>query len=140
MQTRVKWLEKKSFVAHTGSGHTVAMDGSPDAGGRNLAGRPMEMVLVGLGGCSAFDVVMMLEKSRQLPAAFEVTMEAVRADAVPAVFESIHLVFRFEGDGLNEKALNRAVSLSMEKYCSVTKMLEPTVDITWALALDTGSA
>ena len=88
MQTRVKWLEQKSFVAHTGSGHSVSMDGSPDSGGRNLAGRPMEMVLVGLGGCSAFDVVMMLEKSRQLPSAFEVRIDAARADAVPAVFET----------------------------------------------------
>ena len=136
MQTRVKWLEQKSFVAHTGSGHSVSMDGSPDSGGRNLAGRPMEMVLVGLGGCSAFDVVMMLEKSRQLPSAFEVRIDAARADAVPAVFETIHLVFSFVGESLNEKAITRAVSLSMDKYCSVTKMLEATAKITWEIELN----
>ncbi len=136
MQTRVKWLEQKTFVAETGSGHVVAMDGAPESGGRNLAARPMEMVLVGLGGCSAYDVVMMLEKSRQLPDTFEVRMDASRVDAVPAVFEAIELVFSFTGDALNEKAIQRAVSLSMEKYCSVTKMLEPTVKITWAIEIN----
>lgn len=136
MQTRVKWLEERSFVAHTGSSHTVCMDGSPEFGGRNLAARPMEMVLVGLGGCSGFDVIAMLEKSRELPAAFEVRIDAKRADAVPAIFESVHLVFSFLGDSLNEKAITRAVSLSMEKYCSVTKMLEATVEITWEVELN----
>lgn len=130
MQARVKWLDHMSFVAESGSGHSVVLDGSPDHGGRNLGIRPMESVLIGLGACSAFDVVLMLKKARQNVSDCEVLLEAERADAVPAVFTKIELVFRVTGNELSEKQVNRVVSLSAEKYCSVSKMLEESVEIT----------
>lgn len=130
MQARVKWLDHMSFVAESGSGHSIVLDGSADHGGRNLGIRPMESVLIGLGACSAFDVVLMLKKARQDVRDCQVLMEAQRADAVPAVFTKIELVFQVEGTDLSEKQVNRAVSLSAEKYCSVSKMLENSVEIT----------
>jgi len=129
MQARVKWLDHMSFVAESGSGHSIVLDGSPDHGGRNLGIRPMESVLIGLGGCSAFDVVLMLKKARQNVLDCEVVLEAERADEVPAVFTKIEMVYRIDGIGLSEKQVNRAVSLSTEKYCSVSKMLEASVEI-----------
>jgi len=131
MQVRIKWLEQRAFEAETGSGHTITMDGPPDHGGRNLAARPMEMVLVGLGGCSAFDVVEILEKSRQKVTDCQIQIDADRADEVPAVFTKIHMHFIIAGDDLNEKHAKRAVELSVEKYCSVVKMMRPNVDITY---------
>ena len=127
MQARVKWLDNMSFVGESGSGHSMVMDGSPEHGGRNLGIRPMETVLIGLGGCSAFDVMLMLKKSRQQVSNCEVLLDAERADAVPAVFTRIKLTYLVSGTGLSEKQVNRAVSLSVEKYCSVTRMLEQTV-------------
>ena len=129
MQARVKWLDNMSFVGESGSGHSMVMDGSPEHGGRNLGIRPMETVLIGLGGCSAFDVMLMLKKSRQQVSNCEVLLDAERADAVPAVFTRIKLTYLVSGTGLSEKQVNRAVSLSVEKYCSVTRMLEQTVKI-----------
>ncbi len=129
MQARVKWLDNMSFVGESGSGHSMVMDGSPEHGGRNLGIRPMETVLIGLGGCSAFDVMLMLKKSRQQVSDCEVLLDAERADAVPAVFTRIKLTYLVSGTGLSEKQVNRAVSLSVEKYCSVTRMLEQTVKI-----------
>ncbi len=131
MQVQVKWLEQRTFEAQTGSGHSVTMDGPPEHGGRNLAGRPMEMILVGLGGCSAYDVVEILEKSRQSINRCEVSIQAKRADAIPAVFTDIHLHFIVSGSDLKEKLVKRAVELSMEKYCSVTMMLKDSVNITF---------
>ncbi len=130
MKVRVKWIGHMSFVAETGSGHSVVMDGPPDHGGRDLAARPMEMVLVGLGGCSTFDVVDILKKSRQSIQGCELEIEAKRADAIPAVFTKIHLHFIVTGTDLNENQIKRAVKLSMEKYCSVVEMLRNNVDIT----------
>jgi len=130
MKVRVNWIGDMSFVAETGSGHSVVMDGPPDHGGRDLAARPMEMVLVGLGGCSAFDVVEILKKSRQLIQGCELEIEAERADAIPAVFTDIHLHFIVTGADLSGKQIQRAVDLSMEKYCSVVEMLRNNVNIT----------
>lgn len=140
MQARVKWLDHMSFVGESGSGHSIVLDGSPEHGGRNLGVRPMETVLIGLGGCSAFDVMLMLKKGRQKVVDCEVLLDAERADAVPAVFEKIHLKFVVTGHELSEKQVKRAVSLSLEKYCSVTKMLEQTVDISHEVVIESASA
>ena len=129
MQARVKWLDHMSFVGESGSGHSIVLDGSPDHGGRNLGVRPMEAVLIGLGGCSAYDVMVMLKKGRQDVSDCEVILDAERADEVPAVFTKIKLTYLISGRDLSESQVQRAVNLSMEKYCSVTKMLETTVDI-----------
>ena len=131
MKVHVKWIDHTGFVAETGSGHTVVMDAPPDHGGRNLAARPMEMILVGLGGCSAFDVVEILKKSKQSIADCQVAIEAERADAVPAVFTKIHMHFVICGAQLNTKHVKRAVELSVDKYCSVAMMLRNTVDISY---------
>jgi len=131
MQVRIKWLEQRVFEAKTGSGHILTMDGPPEHGGSNLAARPMEMVLVGLGGCSAFDVVEILEKSRQIVKDCQIEINAERADDVPAVFTRIRMHFMIAGDGLNEKHVKRAVELSVDKYCSVAKMLRPDVEINY---------
>ncbi len=139
MQARIKWLDHMSFVAESGSGHSIVLDGSPDHGGRNLGIRPMESVLIGLGACSAFDVILMLKKARQNVSDCEVLLEAERADAVPAVFTRVVMVYRVEGTELSEKQVNRAVSLSVEKYCSVSKMLEPTVEIVHRVEIEPGS-
>ena len=129
MRARVKWLDHMSFVGESGSGHSVVIDGSPEHGGRNLGARPMELILLGLGGCTAFDVVLVLQKSRQRVTAVEVLLDAERADAVPAVFTSVTVHFRVSGHELSDAAVERAVRLSREKYCSATRMLEPTVEI-----------
>lgn len=136
MQARVKWLDNMSFVGESGSGHSIVLDGSPEHGGRNLGVRPMETVLIGLGGCSAFDVMMMLKKSRQKVIDCEVLLDAERADAVPAVFTQIKMKYLISGTDLSEKQVNRAVALSVEKYCSVTKMLEETVKIDYEVQID----
>ncbi len=131
MKVRVKWTDHMRFVASTGSGHSIAMDGPPDHGGQNLAARPMEMMLVGMGGCSAFDVVHTLKKSRQPIEHCEVELRAKRADAVPAVFTNIHLHFDITGSNLDHRRVKRAIELSVEKYCSVIMMLRDSVDITY---------
>lgn len=123
MKATVKWVDGAMFLAESGSGHTVVMDGPPDAGGRNLGVRPMEMLLLGVGGCSAFDVVSILTKSRQPVTDCRAELSAVRADAIPAVFESIHLHFVVTGKGLDPARVARAVELSAEKYCSASIML-----------------
>ena len=135
MEARVKWLDHMSFVGESGSGHSVVMDGSPEHGGRNLGVRPMEMVLLGLGGCSAFDVILMLKKARQNVVDCEVRLNAERSDEVPSVFTKIKLTYVVTGHDLSEQQVNRAVSLSMEKYCSVTKMLEGSVDIGYEIEI-----
>lgn len=123
MEARIKWVEGAMFMGESGSGHTVVMDGPPDHGGRNLAPRPMEMVLMGMGGCSAFDVVDILKKSRQAVSGCEVQLQAERADEVPSVFTRINLHFVVSGDGLKEAMVKRAVALSADKYCSASIML-----------------
>ncbi|MEX1196741.1 MAG: OsmC family protein [Pseudohongiellaceae bacterium] len=124
MKATVRWLDNASFLGESGSGHAVVMDGPESSGGRNIGIRPMEMMLLGVGGCSSFDVVSILLKSRQAVTDCVAEVSAERADAVPAVFEKIHLHFRVRGRGLNEKQVARAVSLSAEKYCSATLMLD----------------
>ena len=131
MQSRIKWLDNLSFVGESDSGHSVVMDGSVEHGGRNLGVRPMEMVLLGLGGCSSIDVILMLKKARQDVSDCQVLIEAERADAVPAVFTRIALKFIVEGRNLSVRQVERVVSMSVEKYCSVTKMLESSVEISF---------
>lgn len=123
MQVKIKWVDGAMFVGETGSGHAVVMDGPPDHGGRNMGMRPMEMILLGVGGCSSFDVVQILQKGRNdiVNCVAEITAE--RADAVPAVFTKIHLHFKITGRHLKHSAVERAVKLSAEKYCSASIML-----------------
>jgi putative redox protein len=130
MNVRIKWIDNMTFVGEAGSGHAVIMDGPPDHGGRNLATRPMEMVLMGLGGCTAFDIMNILKKARQVVTGCEVNVEAERADGIPAVFTRIHVHYVVRGQGLVDKLVQRAVELSAEKYCSVTVMLAKSVAIT----------
>jgi len=130
MKISLEKVGSVAFEAHTGSGQTLVMDGSPGDGGQDLGLRPMETVLCGLGGCSGIDVALILQKSRQQIDNCEIDIEAKRADSVPAVFTDIHLHYRVTGSELDPKKVGRAVSLSMEKYCSVTRMLESTVNIT----------
>lgn len=123
------------FLAETGSGHTLVMDGAPNAdgtpgGGRNLAPRPMETVLAGAGGCTAYDVVLILKRSRQNVTGCQVRLEAARAETDPKVFTRIHLHFIVTGKGLAPAVVERAVRLSHEKYCSATAMLAKTAEIT----------
>lgn len=124
MKATIDWTGNASFKATSGSGHSVQMDGPPDHGGENLGPRPMEMLLMGLGGCSSFDVMSILQKSRQEVTDCRAELKAERADAVPSVFTRIHLHFVVTGHGLKENLVKRAVSLSAEKYCSASIMLE----------------
>lgn len=129
MKARIKWIEGVSFVAESGSGHAMVIDGSPDHGGRNLGMRPMEALLAGLGSCSAFDVVAILRKSRQDVTSCHVELDAERADAVPAVFTRIHMHYVIRGRNIKSAAVQRAVKLSVETYCSATAMLKSQVAI-----------
>ena len=119
-----------SFVGESGSGHSVVMDSAPEVGGRNLGVRPMEMLLLGLGGCTSFDVVSILHKSRQKISDCEVEVEAERADSVPKVFTRIHLHFIVSGRELDETKVGKAISLSADKYCSASRMLGKGAAIT----------
>ncbi len=130
MKARVKWIEGAAFLGESGSGHGIVLDGAPEAGGRNLGVRPMEALLIGLGACSAFDVVAILNKGRQPFAACEVELEAERAETIPKVFTKIHLHFVMTGAGLDADKVARAIRLSAEKYCSATAMLGATAEIT----------
>ena len=131
MDCKVRWIDGGlSFLAETGSNHLVAMDGAPEAGGRNLAPRPMEMLLVGAGGCTAFDVVTILKKGRHAVTGCEVSLQAERAETDPKVFTRIHFHFRVSGKQLKPEAVARAIELSKEKYCSASIMLGKTAAIT----------
>lgn len=123
MQATVKWVDGRLFVGETGSGHAVVMDGPPDHGGRNMGPRPMEMILLGVGGCSSFDVVDILEKGRHNVIDCTAELTAERADTTPSVFTKIHLHFKVTGKNLPTTAVERAVKLSAEKYCSASIML-----------------
>ena len=129
MKARVQWLDGRAFVGESGSGHAVVMDGSPEAGGRNIGVRPMEMLLLGLGGCTAFDVVMILEKGREKVTACDVELEAERAGEDPKVFTHVKLIYKLKGKNLKPAAVERAIKLSNEKYCSATAMFEKTAKI-----------
>ena len=132
MQCTVKWtgLDGMSFLAETGSGHAVMMDGAPEGGGRNLAPRPMEMVLLGTGGCAAYDVVAILRKSGQDIRGCEVRLEAERAETDPKVFTRVHLQFVVRGRGVRPNLVERAVKLSHDKYCSASAMIGKTAKLT----------
>ena len=129
MKCRIKWLDHMSFVGESGSGHSVVMDGAPDSGGRDLGIRPMEMLLLGLGGCTAFDVVSILHKSRQQISDCEVEIEAERATDIPKVFTKIHVHFIVSGKDLDPGRVARAVELSADKYCSASRMLGKAAEI-----------
>lgn len=130
MECTVRWHDGMSFVAETGSGHMVAMDGAPEAGGRNLAPRPMELILAGAGGCTAFDVVMILRRGRQEVAGCEVKLTAERAEADPKVFTRINFHYVVTGKDLKPESVERAIQLSSEKYCSASIMLGKTAAMT----------
>jgi putative redox protein len=130
LKVRVKWIEDVAFMGESETGHAVVMDGAPENGGRNIGMRPMEMLLIGMGGCTSFDVVTILKKSRQAVVDCVAEINAVRADEIPKVFTKIHVHFVVRGNELNDKQVARAVSLSAEKYCSASIMLSKSVEIT----------
>lgn len=129
MECTVRWHHGMSFVAETGSGHLLAMDGAEEAGGRNLAPRPMELVLAGAGGCTAFDVVLILKRGRQQVSGCEVRLSAERAETDPKVFTRIQFHYIVSGKGLKPETVERAVHLSAEKYCSASIMLGKTAEM-----------
>ncbi|HSC80939.1 MAG TPA: OsmC family protein [Chitinolyticbacter sp.] len=130
MKVRLKWVEQVSFLAQSESGHAVLMDGPPEGGGRNLGPRPMEMVLMGAAGCSTYDVIHILKKSRADVRDCVVEVDADRAGEDPKVFTRIHLHFTVTGRGLKPEQVERAIKLSAEKYCSATIMLAKTAEVT----------
>ncbi|MGY8626294.1 OsmC family protein [Chromobacterium violaceum] len=130
MQARLKWVDGVCFMGETGSGHAVVMDGAPEGGGRNLGPRPMELVLLGTAGCTSYDVITILKKSRQDVRDCWVDIQADRADTDPKVFTRIHFHFVVVGRELKPDAVERAIKLSAEKYCSASIMLAKTADIT----------
>lgn len=135
MKARIKWVQDRTFLGETESGHSVVMDGAPEFGGRDLGIRPMEMVLLGLGGCTGFDVIDILQKSRQPVEDCVIDLEAERAEDIPKVFTRIHVNFTVSGRGLEAAKVERAVNLSAEKYCSVAMMLNKTAKITHAIEI-----
>lgn len=138
MECTVRWHDGMSFIAETGSGHLLAMDGAPEAGGRNLAPRPMETVLAGTGACTAFDVVLILKRSHQAITGCEARLLAERADTDPKVFTKINFHFVITGRNLKPETVERAIRLSAEKYCSASIMLGKTAEIThtWEIVED----
>jgi putative redox protein len=132
MECKINWLASSgmAFMAETGTGHILNMDGALEAGGRNLAPRPMELMLAGAGGCTAFDVVLILQRSRQNISACEVSLQAERAETDPKVFTKINLHFTVKGKDLDPSKVERAINLSHDKYCSATAMLGKTAEIT----------
>ena len=124
MNGMVKWVDNVMFVAKSGSGHSIVLDGAPEGGGGNSGMRPMERMALSVASCSSYDVVTILKKARQEISSCEADVEAVRVDSVPSVFESIHLHFRVSGTDLNAKQVQRAVELSADKYCSASIMLK----------------
>ncbi|MXS80220.1 putative redox protein [Nitrosomonas eutropha] len=130
MKAKIAWQEGVSFLGQVGSGHSVLMDGAPEAGGKNQGPRPMEMILLGLGGCTSFDVVHILRKGRQEITGCQVEVDAQRATEDPKVFTHIHLHFIITGKNLDLRQVERSISLSAEKYCSASMMLKATVNIT----------
>ncbi|MFT5131546.1 MAG: putative redox protein [Gammaproteobacteria bacterium] len=130
METKISWAGGATFIGESGDGHKIVMDGPPEGGGRNLGARPMETLLLGMGACTAYDVVSILQKSRQDIQDCTMTMSASRADEHPKVFTDIHIHFIVMGKGLKEKQVERAINLSAEKYCSASIMLGKTALIT----------
>lgn len=143
MECTVRWAGPSgmTFLAETGSGHIAMMDGAPEGGGRNLAPRPMELLLAGTGGCTAYDVVLILKRSRQEVEGCDVTLKAERAEAEPKVFTKVHFHFTVRGRNLKDNVVERAIKLSHEKYCSASIMLEKTAELTHSFEIvDTAAA
>ena len=138
MKATIKWIDGVQFAAEAGSGHALVVDGAPEHGGRNTGFRPMELVLAGAASCTAFDVVLMLNKSRQKFARLHVDADAERAEVDPKVFTAIKLTFHIAGIGLDPAAVERAVKLSKEKYCSATAMLGLTAKISTEIVISEG--
>jgi putative redox protein len=138
MDCTVRWHEGMSFVAETGSGHMVCMDGAPDGGGRNLAPRPMELLLAGTGGCTAYDIVLILKRGRHEVSGCEVKLQAERAETDPKVFTRINMHFVVSGKNLKPEVVEHAVKLSAEKYCSASLMLGKTATISHSFELVDG--
>ena len=130
MKVRIKWVEGVAFIGESETGHAVVLDGAPENGGRNIGMRPMEMLLIGMGACTSFDVVTILKKARQPIVDCVAEISADRADEVPKVFTKIHVHFVITGNNLNATQVERAVKLSAEKYCSASIMLAKSVEIT----------
>ncbi len=137
MHVSVKWIDGVSFVGESETGHAVVLDGAPENGGRNIGMRPMEMLLIGMGGCTSFDVVMILKKARQPIVHCVAEIDATRAEEIPKVFTKIHVHFVVTGNHLNESQVERAVKLSAEKYCSASIMLSKSVEITHSFEIKT---
>lgn len=135
MEARVKWVERRTFLGESGSGHTVVMDGAPDAGGRDLGVRPMEMLLLGMGGCTAFDVVDILQKGREPVEDVVIELSGERSEEIPKVFTRIDVKYIITGKGLNPDKVERAVQLSAGKYCSATVMMGATAEITHTIEI-----
>ncbi|MCS6996442.1 MAG: OsmC family protein [Casimicrobiaceae bacterium] len=136
MKASARWVDAVRFVVETGSSHALVVDGAPEYGGRNTGPRPMELVLAGAAACTAFDVVLILSKSRQRLTRFSVEASAQRAEEDPKVFTAIKLTYRLAGPGLDVKAVERAVKLSKEKYCSATAMLGKTAAIETEIVIE----
>lgn len=130
MQTSLKWAGGAAFIGSSSSGHKVVIDGPPEGGGRDLGPRPMEMILLGLGACTSYDIVSILKKARQEITAIAIELDGKRADAIPSVFTDIHIRFLITGHGVSEKQVEKAIQLSAEKYCSASIMLGKTAKIT----------
>ena len=130
MKARVKWVQDVMFVGESGSGHAIVMDGAPDAGGRNLGFRPMEMLLLGLGGCTAFDVMLILRRGREKVTDCTIELAAERAETDPKVFTRVHLHYVVTGHGLSRAKVERAIRLSAEKYCSASAIFAKTAELT----------
>jgi putative redox protein len=135
MKARVKWVEAMSFLGEAGSGHAVLMDGAPEAGGRDLGPRPMEMLLLGLGGCTAFDVMLILKRGREKVTDCVIELDAERAETDPKIFTKIRMLYKVTGRGLSRDKVERAVALSNEKYCSATAMLGAVATISHEIEL-----
>lgn len=140
MKATIELQQNVNFKATSGTGHTIMMDGPPDFGGENLGARPMETMLIGMGGCASFDVVHILRKRRLVVNGCVAELEAERADTEPKVFTKIHLHFKVSGEDLTEKAVGKAVQLSAEKYCSASIMLGKTAEITHSFDILEGTA
>lgn len=135
MKARVQWLDGRAFVGESGSGHAVVMDGAPESGGRNIGVRPMEMLLLGLGGCTAFDVVMILERMREKVTGLDIALEGERAAEDPKVFTHVKIIYKVTGRNLKPANVERAVNLSAEKYCSASIMFGKTATIEHAFEI-----
>jgi putative redox protein len=135
MKARIKWVQDVMFLGESGSGHSVVMDGAPDAGGRNLGVRPMEMLLLGLGGCSAFDVMLILKRGREAVTDCVVDIDAERATTDPKVFTKIQMHYTVTGHALDLKKVERAVALSAEKYCSASAIMAKTAELSHTITI-----